>query len=261
MTRNSSQKKAARDYQLANPGITFPAAVRHVTGTTALNAWRLGQKPWVRTLAPQEPTDCYLCGEVTSIQSYSDIAADHGRVAMYCDNGYCAARESEVVIVEDGTEHTRARSDVQVLERFGPTPFRNRWPDEDADLSPVGWAPGISPHAREHPARCLYCGEMSCTVDPGDDAADTGRVRLRCANPKCAVKQFVVVVMRDGNLASDRKDVRALHDLFPSQEVLDRQQGRHEDLEPQPLSYSLDPADGYDPVQYRISGPLPWSND
>ncbi|MDO2987017.1 hypothetical protein P5V30_21015 [Mycobacteroides abscessus subsp. abscessus] len=40
--------------------------------------------------------------------------------------------------------------------------------------------------------------------------------------------------MRDSNLASDRKDVLALHDLFPSLEVLDRQRVTH-------------PADVHDP--------------
>ncbi|WP_165643831.1 hypothetical protein [Mycobacteroides abscessus] len=53
--------------------------------------------------------------------------------------------------------------------------------------------------------------------------------------------------MRDSNLASDRKDVLALHDLFPSLEVLDRQRVTH-------------PADVHDPVQYWIAAPRPWSN-
>lgn len=260
MTRNSSQKKAARDYQLANPGTTFPDAMRQVATAASLNSWKRAQEPWVRTLAPQEPTDCYMCGQVTSIQSYSDIAGDPGRVAMYCDNEYCAARESEVIVVNDGTEHTRGRSDVRALGRFGPTPFRNRWPDDQKAVPSIGWEPGTTPHARDNTTRCLFCGEMSCAADRGDDPADTGRLHLSCTNPRCAVLGFVVLVMRDGNLASDRKDVRALHDLFPSLEVLDRQRGTHDNLKPQPLSYSLDPADGYDPVQYRISGPLPWSN-
>lgn len=259
MTRNSSPKKAARTYQLAHPGTTFPDALRHVTGSATTTGWKFGQKPWVRTLAPKEPTECYLCGEVTSIQSYSDIPADQGRVAMYCESEYCAARESEVVIVDDGTERTRGRSDVRVLERFGPTSFRNRWPDEE-DASPLGWASGTPPHARDNTSRCLFCGDMSCTVADGDDPADKGRLRLSCTNPICAVKQLVVLVMRDGSLASDRKDVSALRDLFPSREVLDQRQGVDEEVKPQPLSYFLDPADGYDPVQYRISGPLPWDN-
>ena len=121
MTKNSALKRDARAYQREHPGTRLADAMRAVPRSTATDgAGPTGgrAKPWIQRTDVE--TGCYFCGRDSVILSYTDLHEDHGRVEIYCDNGDCDAREIEVIIIEDGTSTTRNRTDVRILNHFGP---------------------------------------------------------------------------------------------------------------------------------------------
>lgn len=256
MTRNSSLKKAARAMQRANPGLPFPAAraaVDHALPSAPPRPWSHGQDLWIRGLADDTPTRCYMCGKTTSIVSYGDLWVDQGRVQMYCTHKDCDARETEVVVVDDGTAETAQRSDVRILAHYPPVTDRPEWTFGAGG----GWMAGTSPIARTSGQRmpCLFCGAVSCIPAPTDPSADTGRVRLRCTNTGCAVITVEVLVLRDGTgYASHRADVGALRALKPPRRSAGRTTG------PLKIIPVVDPHPPTDQtvMDRRRSGPLPW---
>jgi len=256
MTKNSSLKKAARAMQRANPGLPFRAAraaVDHALPPAPPRSWSHGQDLWVRGLPEDTPTRCYLCGKTTSIVSYGDLWVDQGRVQMYCDHTECDARETEVVVVDDGTAATAQRSDVRILTHYPPVTDRPEWTFGAGN----GWMAGTSPHARSSGQRmlCLFCGDASCVPAPTDPAADSGRLRLRCTNTACAVIDVEVLVMRDGTgYAGFREDVEALRSLRPPRRRVGRTTGP---IEIVPV-VDPDPPSDQTVMDRRRSGPLPW---
>lgn len=251
----SSHKKAARDYQQAHPGVTFPEAKRAVAykATAELKPWISGQIPWIRTLRDCENlAPCYLCGKRTVLRSFSgDMKSDHGRVQVYCDNDQCDARETEVIVVRDGTKTTPERTDVRIMEQFEPVTNRPSWTpiEEHGD-----WIPGATPAARTEKTVCLFCGEQTCISSPADVPADTGRLRLRCTNPRCSVSEVEVLVMRDGTgWTQERADVKALDAIVPR-----RPGTRVAGIEIFSVSDLREPPEGVDELALRLSGPVPW---
>jgi hypothetical protein len=81
----------------------------------------------IRTLGDREPVNCYMCGNRTAILSFNDLPTDHGRVTVYCEHVLCDARETEVIIVRDGTTTTPGRTDVRILDRYQPMTSRPAW--------------------------------------------------------------------------------------------------------------------------------------
>lgn len=71
------------------------------------------QVPAIRQHDSANPTTCPWCGDKTWFLSFGDIADDHGRVQMYCDNPGCDSRETELMIVRG--ERANSRADVQAL--------------------------------------------------------------------------------------------------------------------------------------------------
>ena len=256
MTKNFAAKRAASEYQRANPGTTRPEAMRVVKRAqgAANTGWRHGQTPWLRTLGGGS-VECYFCGRAKVIRSFVDEGRDNGRISMYCENSNCAAREFEVIVVDDGAAGTRSRTDVRIMQHFGPVTTRPTWNirrDQD-------WAAGTAPHARTtaHPTRCLFCGASSSYLSAADTATDHGRILLRCANPHCAVVDVEVLVMRDATLATARRpDVRALQAISPINF------GRPEPVPGELPIFSFDElrehASKFDAVQLRVSAPVPW---
>lgn len=260
MTKNNPFKKAARAYRQAHPELTYQQAKRAVAYTsTPRRRWKPGQVPGVRTDSDTSPM-CFFCGKHELIISATDLRSDNGRVAMYCDNSDCDAREFEVIIMRDGTATTPQRTDVRIMERHKPTGPRPVWSHGLGD----GWAAGTAPYARTdgRDMGCLFCGERSCAVTDDDVAADTGRIRLRCTNSLCAVQVFEVLVCRDGTgLCGQRLDVKGLHDIKPTRardllRAHERDGGRGFFALPVRDYYTY--PDGVDPLQTRISGPAPW---
>ncbi|RDH75277.1 hypothetical protein DVS77_26620 [Mycolicibacterium moriokaense] len=256
MTKNSFHKKNARALQAANPGLNFHhamAALDRSAPPPPGHAWAHGQQLWVRTLAEETPTRCYLCGRTSSIVSFGDLAVDHGRVQMYCQHHQCDAREVEVIVVDDDNEATRRRSDVRILAHYPPVTDRPRWWEPDSRRT---WAAGTTPHVRASGQRmpCLFCGALSCTLAPGDVARDSGRIRLRCHHGTCAVVEFEVLPMRDGGDSSERPDVAAIYALRPPGTTRGEMHGP---IEIVPLVDPDPPADET-VLQYRRSGPVPW---
>ncbi|WP_342314748.1 hypothetical protein LIX17_25115 (plasmid) [Mycobacterium avium subsp. hominissuis] len=173
MTKNSAQKKAARALQRTTPGINFNAAMAACDdrrSPSPKRAWTHGQQPWVRTTPEGAPTRCYLCGRTSSIVSFGDLPVDHGRVQMYCEHHQCDARETEVIVVDDGSPATVQRSDVRILAHFPPVTDRPQWWEPDPRRT---WAAGTPPHVRSSGQRmpCLFCGDVSCTVAPATSPA------------------------------------------------------------------------------------------
>ncbi|MWV58725.1 hypothetical protein [Rathayibacter sp. VKM Ac-2754] len=76
--------------------------------TNAHHGWQVGETPWVRSAlvgpAANSPgyAQCYFCGQMTAKLSESDVEADTGRVDVYCNNTWCEARETTVLILRDG---------------------------------------------------------------------------------------------------------------------------------------------------------------
>jgi hypothetical protein len=157
-----------------------------------------------------------LCGKRTAIQSFGDLPTDHGRVQMYCENEHCDARETEVIVVDDGTTTTPGRTDVRIMARYGRvTTTRPSWWMEQVGRD---WATGTVPSARTVNGKttCLFCGEQTCTPSRNDVPADTERLRLHCTNPRCSVSEVEVIVTRDGtSWTRNRPDVKALDAIVP----------------------------------------------
>lgn len=258
MTKNSSHKKAARALQRAKPGMNFNAALaaldrRRPPGPA--RSWAAhGQDPWVRTLDDGTPTRCYLCGRTSGIVSFGDLPVDPGRVQMYCEHHQCDARETEIIVVDDGTAATAQRSDVRILAHFPPVTERAEWWKPDARRT---WAAGMTPHVRSSGQQmpCLFCGAISCVLASGDVAGDSGRVRLRCTNPDCAVRAVEVLPIRDGSVqTSDRAEVKALHALHPPRKRQGKMAGPVEIV---PL-VDPDPPSVETVLQRRLAAPVPW---
>ena len=265
MTKNNGFKKAAHAYQHAHPELTYQQAKRAVaysSQTPRRRRWAPGQVPWVRTNEDTAPT-CYFCGERELIISATDMRADRGRVAMYCDNPDCDAREFEVIVMRDGTASTPQRTDVRIMEHYPHAKIRPMW-EQAIDGAGDGWAAGTAPYARtgQHAMECLFCGEQSCAVAEDDVSADTGRIRFHCNNSSCAALKIEVLAFRDGTgLCGRRPDVKALHDINPTRarDIL-RERERTGSKEPHvlPVSDYYTYPDGVDPLQARLSAPAPW---
>lgn len=82
--------------------------------------WIPGATPWVRMAA--EPVTCVFCGKDTALRSRADVAADCGRVQVYCDNPQCDVREVELIVMRDGTNKTMNRPDVAQLKDLDSPP-------------------------------------------------------------------------------------------------------------------------------------------
>ena len=196
---------------------------RYAKGAEALRAvdhrvpadgasWEPGQSPWVRIRGDDEPFYCYLCGEREAFLSSTDWPSDHGRVTVYCDGRDCDARETEVIVMRDGTTTTPARADVQVMQKFAPMetrPTSEQGPGRD-------WATGTPPSVRTKMDKvfCLFCGDHSCSPARDDVADDNGRIRLQCTNSRCRASQIEVLVIRDNTRWTRRRsDVKGLEDI------------------------------------------------
>lgn len=221
MTKNSAMKRAARAYQQAHPGTPFPVALRAVDTRSAGGRpapaadWSHGSTPWVRGVdgspAGSEAIICYLCGSSTMMRSWGDLADDHGRIQLYCDNPDCAAREVEMIVLEDGNPATGRRADVRALMAV-----RAEVRSTIAQNEPDSWVTGTPPWARVigEPVMCLFCGKRTCTPSPSDAVHDCGRIRWCCTNAQCDVQEVELIVMRDGTPRTvDRPDVSKLRDI------------------------------------------------
>ena len=214
----ASHKEAARKFMREHPGTTFPAAMRAVARDTAIIPKLPSAQsiPWLRRVRRESSASCYFCGVDTLIRSAGDLSIDHRRVQVYCDNDRCDAREIEVLVVDDGTENTSARTDVRILAENGPVVDRpaSSLVEEFGD-----WIPGAAPAARGATSVCLFCGEASCDPSPADTAGDNGRIRLRCTNARCSVIDVEVLIIRDGTpWTQGRGDVSGLEEIIPRRE-------------------------------------------
>lgn len=254
MTENWAIKQAARAYRQEYPGTRLADAIKAVTHPGPAPAvWTAGGMPAIRRRVQQT---CYFCGERQIIPSMTDMAQDCGRVAVYCDNSDCDAREFEVIVTNDGTAKTRNRTDVRILSHFPPLHGRPMWTGPGQD-----WAAGTPPYIRTHrgPAECVFCGEQTCLPARHDDAADDARIRLNCNNPRCQVREVEILLMRDEvRSLRERADVEALNALFVTR--ADRLAAELPPGQPPifPWRDFAEPADGVDPLAMRISGPVPW---
>lgn len=211
MTKNSAKKRAARGYQQANPGTTYPAALRAVEQTAPAADWTHGSTPWIRTIG-RSPITCYFCGRTKAIRSSGDDKKDQGRIQWYCDNGNCDAREVEVIVLRDGHPATLNRADVTVLSAIAPAAHHPSTPLGEWDH----WIPGATPWARtvEGPLPCMFCGQQAAIRSRGDDPSDCGRIQLYCDNQGCDVREAEVIVMRDGTIETmERPDVATLKEI------------------------------------------------
>lgn len=214
----SSHKEAARLFMREHPGTTFPAAKRAVARGAAVIPQSSAPHPipWLRRMVRENSASCYFCGDDTLIRSGGDLPVDHRRVEVYCDNDQCDAREIEVIVVDDGTEDTAARTDVRILTEYGPMVDR---PASSLIEEFGDWIPGAAPAARAKTSVCLFCGESTCEPAPADAAGDTGRIRLRCNNSHCDVIDVEVLVVRDGTpWTQGRDDIHGLDKIVPRRE-------------------------------------------
>lgn len=101
--------------------VGIAAAAHHRTELPdAGNSWIAGAVPWARS-APG-PQLCVFCGQTQCIRSRGDVAADTGRIQLYCDNDRCEAREVELIVMRDGTVETLKRPDVEALRAIDEPP-------------------------------------------------------------------------------------------------------------------------------------------
>lgn len=228
MTKNSAMKRAARAYQQAHPGTPFPVALRAVDTRSAGDRpapaadWSHGSTPWIRrrvgSPAGSEAITCYLCGSSTMMRSWGDLADDHGRVQLYCDNPDCAAREVDLIVLRDGHPDTLRRADVQALDAITPTAHH---PIQTLTV-PDSWVAGAVPWVRttEVSVTCVFCGKRTCMRSRADVVDDRGRVQLYCDNPQCDVREVELIVMRDGTPRTlVRPDVSKLREIDEGPEL------------------------------------------
>lgn len=209
----ASHTEAARQYQRENPGTSFPAAKRAVARNTAAARPVATRAPWVRSTSREVTVPCYFCGKDTILVSAGDLNIDPRRIQVYCDNDRCDARETEVIVVDDGTVTTSARTDVRILAQYGPVTYR---PASSLIEEFGDWIPGATPAARRSSSICLFCGETTCGPSSADVSADTGRIRLHCNNARCDVIDVEVLVKRDGTpWTQERADICALDAIVP----------------------------------------------
>ncbi|WP_180276510.1 hypothetical protein [Mycobacterium kansasii] len=256
MTKNSALKKDARAYQREHPGVRLADAMAAVRRFTDTDTAAERAVPWIQRANAR--TTCYFCGRDSVIVSFGDLSEDHGRVEIYCENSDCDAREVEIVVIDDGTGATRNRSDGRILAHFTPDGNRPEWVGVG---NGIDWAAGTVPFLRRSNSQvtCLFCGQLSCTLATDDVAADTGRLRIRCTHTGCSVQRAEAVLTRDGLLwASRRPVVKALAALFPTRADRLTEALPPGELPIFPGSDFLEPADGIDPLQMRLSGPVPW---
>ncbi|SFA45130.1 hypothetical protein SAMN05444374_103226 [Rhodococcoides kroppenstedtii] len=90
--------------------------------------WIPGAVPWIRH-GEHRYVECLWCGDETSRRSATDLLADTGRVQMYCENADCRVRETEHVVLRDGTWQTDERPDVRSLRYIDEPPIFRRGPD------------------------------------------------------------------------------------------------------------------------------------
>jgi hypothetical protein len=95
---------------------------------------------------------CPFCGAQSLLLSYGDLSADRDRVEVYCDNGYCDAREiimlitrgegagdrADVIAIQAVDEGTRAEQEAQGVEFL-----------EDADGNVISRSTSFSTHVRD----------------------------------------------------------------------------------------------------------------
>lgn len=256
MTKQQNLKRQARELRRANPGMRLADAMSALTPKDVATRarWSVGDRPWIR--GAFDPCSCLFCGQDTAILSFGDMAEDIGRVQIYCDGEDCDAREVEIIVTEDGTGATRNRTDVRILRHFPPEK-----PRYHATGVGFAWSAGTTPAVRAGNlvATCMFCGEPTWALSRNDIAADTDRVRVHCRNSRCAVREAEALLLRDGyGSQSDRPVNTAVRTLFISradQLSADLPQGAFRAF---PFSDWATPADGVDPLQMRISGPVPW---
>ncbi|SPM41934.1 predicted protein [Mycobacterium numidiamassiliense] len=246
----SSHKEAARQLMREHPGTTFPVAKRAVARGTAVIPQSPAPHPipWLRRTVRENPASCYFCGDDALIRSGGDLSVDRRRVEVYCNNDQCDAREIEVIVVDDGTEDTAARTDVRILAEYGPIVDR----PASSLIEEIGdWIPGAAPAARATTSVCLFCGEPTCGPAPADAAGDTGRIRLRCNNSHCNVIDVEVLVVRDGTPWTEgRGDVHGLEKIVPRREGT--QVGGATFYTPAALRFTAEEI-----LVRRVSGPMP----
>lgn len=97
-----------------------PRAHHRAQEPSAEGSWIAGSTPWVRIAAGR--ATCVFCGSRTAALSRADVAADCGRVQVYCDNPQCDVREVELIVMRDGTNKTMNRSDVAQLNNLDDPP-------------------------------------------------------------------------------------------------------------------------------------------
>ncbi|OZC72566.1 hypothetical protein CH306_02520 [Rhodococcus sp. 15-725-2-2b] len=205
MTKNNAQKKAARLHQAANRGTPFPSAMRAVD--TRLPAAVPGT-PWFRER--KRRLVCYCCGHPNLIASFGDEREDTARFELYCENSGCDAREIAVIALSGNMIGTSSRADVRTLTHFPQSATSHRTVNGRYD----DWLAGSEPWVRTQRGEdfpCLWCGEMDSRLSQNDVATDRSRFHLRCLNTSCVVREYAVLIVRDGTLGTaDRPDVMAI---------------------------------------------------
>lgn len=91
MTRNSNRKKPARAYKSANPGITYPAALRHTatpsTGATVIGPSAGTGSPYPLPLTVYEVLKRAVEGDRQILEHDLEISLDAGPSDFYVDLG------------------------------------------------------------------------------------------------------------------------------------------------------------------------------
>ncbi len=123
------------------------------------------------------------------------------------------------------------------------------------------WAAGTA-HVRSNPGPtvCLFCGEHTNQLAAGDTAADHGRIRLHCTNPRCAVVDAEVLVFRDATMSTaTRHDIDGLSDLEPVN--FGRPKPEPGQVRIESFQELRDREARIDAFELRSSGPVPWQQD
>ena len=70
---------------------------------------------------------------------------------------------------------------------------------------------------------CYFCGQNTVKRSYGDKANDTGRLELYCTSQHCDARETTLIVLRDGNSADARADVRVLRALDDGHTALEEE--------------------------------------
>lgn len=153
---------------------------------------------------------CYCCGEATLIASYGDERDDTARFQLYCDNSGCDAREVEIIALSGSIFGGSDRADIRTLTHFPQRPTSHLTVNGDFD----DWLAGSEPWVRSQRGEdfpCPWCGEMDIELSRDDVADDRARIHLRCRNTDCGIRDYAVLIVRDGTFdTTDRPDVMTL---------------------------------------------------